>query len=173
MKIINQEKRQVSHVMTVCHSDSRAHRIFALHYSDVTMSAMGSQITSFTIVDSTVYLGVDQRKHQLCVTGLCVGNSPVNSPHKGPVTRQMSPFDDVIMSRCCVISRVFLSYNSKNNRSVNIFYQLSVHKERFNATFDLLFKTVSAGELVILGAKTSARTVIAKFMFRIGTGSVL
>ena len=25
---------------------------------------------------------------------------PVNSPHKGPVTRKMFPFDDVIMSRC-------------------------------------------------------------------------
>ena len=35
----------------------------------------------------------------LRVTGLCVGNSPgpVNSPHKGPVTRKMFPFDDVIM----------------------------------------------------------------------------
>ena len=33
------------------------------------------------------------------ITGLCVGNSqgPVNSPHKGPVTRKMFPFDDVIM----------------------------------------------------------------------------
>ena len=37
---------------------------------------------------------------KLRVTGLCVGNSPgpVNSPHKGPVTRKMFPFDDVIMS---------------------------------------------------------------------------
>ena len=36
---------------------------------------------------------------KLRVTGLCVGNSPgpVNSPHKGPVTRNMFPFDDVIM----------------------------------------------------------------------------
>ena len=35
----------------------------------------------------------------LRVTGLCAGNSPgpVNSPHKGPVTRKMFPFDDVIM----------------------------------------------------------------------------
>ena len=33
------------------------------------------------------------------VTGLCAGISPipVNSPHKGPVTRKMFPFDDVIM----------------------------------------------------------------------------
>ena len=34
------------------------------------------------------------------VTGLCAWNSPglVNSPHKGPVTRKMFPFDDVIMN---------------------------------------------------------------------------
>ena len=31
------------------------------------------------------------------VTGLCAGNSPVNSPHKWPITRKMFPFDDVIM----------------------------------------------------------------------------
>ena len=36
---------------------------------------------------------------KLRVTGLCVGNSPgpVNSPHKGPVTRKTFPFDDIIM----------------------------------------------------------------------------
>ena len=34
------------------------------HYDDVMMSAMESQITSFTIVYSTVYSGADQRKQQ-------------------------------------------------------------------------------------------------------------
>ena len=34
------------------------------HYSDVIMGAMASQITSLTIVCSTVYSGADQRKHQ-------------------------------------------------------------------------------------------------------------
>ena len=34
------------------------------HYSDVMMSAMASQITSLTIVYSTVHSGTDQRKHQ-------------------------------------------------------------------------------------------------------------
>ena len=40
-----------------------------------------------------------KKKSKLRVTGLGVGNSPwpVNSPHKGPVTRKMFPFDDVIM----------------------------------------------------------------------------
>ena len=34
------------------------------------------------------------------VTGLCARNSPLTGefPHKGPVTRKMFPFDDVIMS---------------------------------------------------------------------------
>ena len=45
---------------------------------------------------------------KLRVTGLCVGNSPglVNSPHKGPVTRKMFPFDDVIMTCCSFIISV-------------------------------------------------------------------
>ena len=34
------------------------------HYSDVIMNTMASQITSLTIVYSTVYSGADQRKHQ-------------------------------------------------------------------------------------------------------------
>ena len=34
------------------------------HYDDVIMSAIASQITSLTIVYSTVYPGVDQSKHQ-------------------------------------------------------------------------------------------------------------
>ena len=39
---------------------------------------------------------------KLCATGLCGGihRWPVDSPHKGPVTRKMFPFDDVIMLRC-------------------------------------------------------------------------
>ena len=42
-----------------------------------------------------------KKTSKLRVTGLCAGNSPVpvNSPHKGPVTRKMFPFDDVIMRR--------------------------------------------------------------------------
>ena len=41
-----------------------------------------------------------KKTSKLCVTGLCVGKSPgpMNSPHKGPVTRKMFPFDDVIMN---------------------------------------------------------------------------
>ena len=37
---------------------------FNEHYSDVIMGTMATQITSLTIVYSTVYSGADQRKHQ-------------------------------------------------------------------------------------------------------------
>ena len=83
--------------------DSQQRRVSILepqfnHYSGVIMNAMASQITDDAIVYPTVCSGADQRKSH--VTGLCVANSPVtrmNSPHKGPVKRKMSPFDDVIM----------------------------------------------------------------------------
>ena len=38
--------------------------IYSLHYDDVIMGKMASQITSLTIVYSTIYSGADQRKHQ-------------------------------------------------------------------------------------------------------------
>ena len=75
------------------------------HYNDVIMTTMASQITSLTVVYSTVYSDADQRKHQSSaslafVWGIHRGQ--VNSPRKGPVTRKMFPFDDVIMFvECC------------------------------------------------------------------------
>ena len=72
---------------------------YDFHYNDVIMCAIASQITSLTIVFSTIYSDADQGNLKLRVTGLCVGNSPgpVNSPHKWPVTREMFLFDDVII----------------------------------------------------------------------------
>ena len=60
-----------------------------INYTDVVMCAMASQITSLKIVYSTVYSGADQRKHQISASLAFV--------HKGPVTREIFPFDDVII----------------------------------------------------------------------------
>ena len=78
------------------------------HYNDVIMGAIGSQITSLTIVYSTVYSGADQRKHQSYASlafVLGIHRGPVNSPHKWPVTRKMFPFDDVIVEEPTLIAR--------------------------------------------------------------------
>ena len=64
------------------------------------MDAIASQITSLTIVYSTVYSGADQRKHPSSASLAFVRGIhrwPVNSLHKWPVTWKMFPFDDVIM----------------------------------------------------------------------------
>ena len=74
--------------------------LVVIHYNDVIMSAMASQITSLTIVYSTVYRRRRSKKHQSSASLAFVRGIhrwPVNSPHKGPVTRKMFPFDDVIM----------------------------------------------------------------------------
>ena len=77
----------------------RCHNL--LHYNDVIMGAIASQITGLTIVYSTVFSDADHRKHQSSaslafVRGIRRG--PVNFTHKWSVTRKMLPFDDVIMA---------------------------------------------------------------------------
>ena len=60
----------------------------------------GVSVTGVLIVCWTVYSGADQIKHQSSVSLAFVRGihrSPVDSPHKGPVTRRKYPFDDVIM----------------------------------------------------------------------------
>ena len=87
------------------------------HYNDVIMGAMASQITSLTIVCSTVYSGTDKRKHQSSASLAFVRGIhrwPVNSPHKGPVTRKMFPFDDVIMRS----SRGFIKFVKLENNEI-------------------------------------------------------
>ena len=72
------------------------------NYSVVIIGAIASQITGVSIVYSTVYSGADQRKLQSSASLAFVRGihrSPVNPPHKWPVTRKMFPFDDVIMQK--------------------------------------------------------------------------
>ena len=63
------------------------------------MCAMAFQMTSLAIV--YFYLGADQRKHRSSASLAFVRGIhrwPMNSLHKGPVTRKMFPFDDVIIN---------------------------------------------------------------------------
>ena len=75
--------------------------------SDVIMGAMASQITSLKIVYSNVYSGTDERKYQsvaLLAFVRGIHQWLVNSPHKGPETQKMFPFDDVIMGNAESVS---------------------------------------------------------------------
>ena len=91
------------------------------------MSAMASQVISLTIAYQTVYSGADQRKHQSSTSLAFVGGIhrwPVNSPHKGPVTRKMFPFDDVIMSWIYELISVFDYTPPKNKRAWLLIHDL-------------------------------------------------
>ena len=70
------------------------------HYSDVILGAMASQITSLTIVNSTIYSGADQRKHQSSASLAFVRGihrSPLNSPHERLIARKMFSLDRIII----------------------------------------------------------------------------
>ena len=74
--------------------------VFTLsYYSDVIMSPMAYQIARVPIVCSIVCSAADQRKYQNSASLAFVRGI---RPHKGPVTRKLFPFDDVIMD--CFIS---------------------------------------------------------------------
>ena len=62
------------------------------HYGDFIMSAMASQITSLTIVYSTVYLGAAQENIKVLWNWPFAGNSPVTDdfPHKASNAENVS-----------------------------------------------------------------------------------
>ena len=104
----------------------------SFHYDDVIMSAIASQITSLTIVYSTIYPSADQSKHQSSASLAFVWGihrRPVNSPHKWPVTRKMFPFDDVIMHQ-----RNYREYHHNmkpNDKEIpsNLLYKSHLHRQ--------------------------------------------
>ena len=63
------------------------------------MDAMAPHITTVSIVSSTIFQEQLKELSKLRVTGLVRGihRWPVDSPHKGPVTRKKFPLDDGII----------------------------------------------------------------------------
>ena len=114
-------------------------RLYFRHYNDVTMDTMASQIVSLAIVYSTVYSGIDQRKHQSSASLASVRGIhrwPVNSPHKWPVTRKMFPFDDVIMFLLPrYINIALLGFQTK--------YIIYEYKQMYQLAYNLVLSTSS------------------------------
>ena len=91
----------------LCHAKVPT-RVMMIHYYVINVVShcsdiiMASQITVVSTVCSAACSGTDQRKHQSSawlafLRG--IHRSPMDSPHKGPVTRKIFPFDDVIMKQ--------------------------------------------------------------------------
>ena len=82
-----------------------------------------------------------KKRSKLRITGLCEGNPPVDSPHKGPVLHEMFPLDDVIMTRDLFYKTANPSHQSNANlpldedkKHLNIFSFLSFGLQTY-ATF--------------------------------------
>ena len=79
-------------------SSSTCGSLFALHWRHNDYDCVSNH-QPYDCLLNRLFRRKSKKTSKLHVTGLCVGTSPgpVNSPHKGPVTRKMFPFDDVIM----------------------------------------------------------------------------
>ena len=101
------------------------------------MAAIASQITSLTIVYSTVYSDADQRKHQSS-TSLAfvrgIHRGLMNSPHKWPVSGKCFHLMMSSWSRHCFVPRTFLSWHS---------YAMSSHFCRMSCSFIQICFSVS------------------------------
>ena len=99
------------------------------------MGAMASPITGVSIVYSTVCSGVDQRNY-LSSTALAfvmgIRRWPVNTPHRGPVTRKMFLFHDVIIKlEVWTISH----YLSSNHAPFYSMGSTNIHEGYFHKKF--------------------------------------
>ena len=130
------------------------------------MITIASQITSLTIVYSTVYSGADQRKHQSSVSLAFVRGihrGPVNSLHKRPVTRKMLPYDDVIM-----FSRVYFKFYRMMVQCVRKVNFKSNETKTSKPT--VFIKTPQNENSLILGLITKTRTLSFLLMNNIWAG---
>ena len=117
-----------------------------LHYNDVITTAMASQITDVSIVYSTVCSGADKINHS-SASLVFLGNWPVISLHKGPVTRRMFPFGDIVLTlllllvllRSDRLSRLRLELERLRHR---LAARSSVHS-RMNVWYSKLLKSLT------------------------------
>ena len=131
--------------------------------------------TGLTTVYASVYSGTDQRKHQSSTSLAFVRRIhrwPVNSPHKGPVTRKMFLFDDVIMYSALLISRsIFAPKNSEKTPSelwgescvfiVSTKFQISSILIVFNI---VLYATAIHREFIIQSSAVITRSNIVRYL---------
>ena len=113
------------------------------HYDDVIMSTIASRTTSLTTVYLIVYSRADQRKHQSSASLAFVRGihrRPVISPHKGPVTRKIVPFDDVIMKFGHQIAKAVGLFEYKRHNLPNLHVMLThCDRDKIAAIFQMTY----------------------------------
>ena len=142
-------------------NESCTHAIMKINvrYCDVIMRAMASQITSLTIVYSTVYSGADQRKYQSSASQALlrgIPRWPVNSPHKWPVTRKKGLH---LMTSSCIKQTV-----SNIHTAPNLWMMLAALVWFILRTKTSIF--ISAAEIIgYLGVQTLDKPFIVMYVW--------
>ena len=131
-------------------------KFHSYHYNDVMISMMASQITSLTIVYSTIYSGADQKRHQSSASLAFmrgIHRWPVNSLHKGPETRKMFPFDDIIIKSVFQkIGSYHLLYKHIFNHLVRLTASLTWTSSKIYLFLITVFWHMKVGFLCMLAA---------------------
>ena len=149
--------RKMSRAVTLIWQNMHAppFNIIPWHYSDVIMDTMASQTASLTTVYSTVYSGIYQRGHQSSASlafVMEIHRWPVNSPHKGPVTRKRFSFYDIIMISqapnflplpCWVLPRNI--FNTGITQVVKIFHRIKQVYLPWSIVLPCLSRYIPAG----------------------------
>ena len=86
-----------------------AYIYYTFHYSDVIKDVMASQITSVTIVWRPIFQAQIKKNQSSASLAFVRGihRWRADSSHKGPVTLNMFPFDDVIMFFFFCVLRIY------------------------------------------------------------------
>ena len=135
------------------------------HYSEVLMIAMASHFPGVSVVYWTVCSCADQRRQQISASltfVMGIHRWPVNSPHKGPVTQKMLPFDDVIMTIIFKTSLSFIISIRMYTNSIKYPYEHKSWWRHQMETFSALLAIcaeASDAELWCLSWSTSEETV--------------
>ena len=87
-----------------------------------------------------VYSGADQNKHQSFASLAFVRGIhrwPVNSPRKWPVTREMFPFDDVIMCSVDLMSNKWSNLRVRTWKKRKLWYSFNIDQTHINRNWQV------------------------------------
>ena len=88
----------VNYMLSIGSIEDTAHHCrLQTHYDDDTWPSCSLKSPVIRCFLNSLCGHTPKKTSTSALMALYEGNSPVNSPHKGPVTREMFPFDDVTM----------------------------------------------------------------------------
>ena len=159
----------------ICFGSAAEHWKFTDHYGDVTMGAIASQITSLTIVYSTVYSFADQRKHQS--SALLASNAENASiwwrQHVFQHNLLMCiQWDCQCINKCMslpfepvVINSLVIAFNHDTKLKLPALVQVELRIQLSTEKFTLRGKCIDIYKLAVLSKFWKPRNLVGKILY--------